>query len=286
MRFPVLATAMVILAIAPTTGTAQDDVARRSYAFLGDHLDIEIHTAASGSIQVLRGGRAALEVAARVPGGIPAFGFSDRTGKVLRLSATRGTIADFTVVIPERVSVTLWLPGNTDPLSLGLGPTALHSWPGTGSAPSRAPEPEAAGGVRIGVAPVAQPRSFARSADPTYVSENAPHVVTIPDPANVRSVSVRIEGSDFRVGSSVPLRTIPGNAERLEIRTDGPPIDLVLQLPSNVAGFMLKVGPEVAFAVNQGEARALCSPVITHAVAGGGRWFDFTPRAGRLDCQP
>ena len=29
-------------------------------------------------------------------------------------------------------------------------------------------------------------------------------------------------------------------------------VDLVLQLPSHVAGFMLKVGSEVAFAVNDG----------------------------------
>jgi hypothetical protein len=97
---------------------------------------------------------------------------------------------------------------------------------------------------------------------------------------------VRIEGDDFRVGSSIPLRTIPGNAERLEIRTSGPPIDLVLQLPHDVAGFMLKVGSDVAFAVNDGDARALCSPVVSQHVADGRKWFDFTPRDGRLRCQP
>jgi hypothetical protein len=286
MRVPVVAAAMALLAIAPTAGAAQDDVARQHFAFLADNLDIEIHTLAPGSIQILRGGRVSLEVVARVPGGIPAFGFSDRTGEVLRLSATRGTIADFTVVVPERVSVNLWLPGNTEPLSLGLGPSALHSWQGTGGrpAPAPAPAPEPAGGVRIGIAPA--PPTPQGAPDPTYVAETAPHVVSIPESANVRSVSIRIEGDDFRVGSSVPLRTIPGNAERLEIRTQGPPIDLVLQLPSHVAGFMLKVGSEVAFAVNDGEARALCSPVITQHVDGGGRRFDFTPRAGRLDCQP
>lgn len=281
MRFPVLAATMGLLAIAPAAGTAQDDVARRSYGFVGINLSIEVHTTSPGSIQILRGGRASLDVAARVPGGIPAFGFSDRTGEVLRLSATRGTIADFTVVVPEGVSVNLWLPGNTDPLSTGLGPSALYSWEGTGDTPVPSPEPQPADDdIRIGVAPAHDGPA------PTYVAENAPHVVSIPQPANVRSVSVRIEGDDFRVGSNIPLRRIPGNAERLEIRTDGPPIDLVLQLPAHVAGFMLKVGSEVAFAVNDGEARALCSPVTMQHVDGGGRRYDFTPRAGRLDCQP
>lgn len=281
MRFPVHAFAIGLLALTPAAGAAQDDVARRSYGFVGDNLSIEVHTTAAGSIQILRGGRASLDVAGRVPGGIPAFGFSDRTGEVLRLSATRGTIADFTVVVPEGVSVNLWLPGNTDPLSLGLGPTSLYSWQGTGGSPSPAPVPEpAAGGLRIDVAPAQRGPAAA------YVSETAPHVVSIPLAENVRSVSVRIEGDDFRVGSSIPLRTIPGNAERLEIRTEGPPIDLVLQLPEQVAGFMLKVGSEVAFAVNGGEARALCSPVTMQHVDGRGRRYDFTPRAGRLVCQP
>src|SRR5690606_11602884 len=122
------------------------------------------------------------------------------------------------------------------------GPSSLYSWQGTGGSHAPAPAPEAAeeqapvpaGGLRIGVAPVQD------GPLPTYVAPNAPHVVSIPRAENVRSVSVRIEGDDFRVGSSLPLRTIPGNAERLEIRTDGPPIDLVLQLPEHVAGFMLK----------------------------------------------
>jgi hypothetical protein len=290
MKFSILSTAIVSLACGAASASAQEDVVRRSYAFLADDIRIEVQTQLAGSIQLVRGGRATIDIAARVPDGIAAFGLGDRTTEILRLSATGAGSANFVVTVPERVNVSLWLPGNTDPVSVGLSPAELQRWSARGGAP--APEPGPAG-IRIGVArgPAARtapPATFGTSFSPapTYVSDRAPHVVSIPDPLNVRNVSVRIEGSDFRVGSSEPLRTIPGNMDRLEIRTHGPPIDLVLQLPADVAGFMLKVGSEVAFAVNDGDARAFCSPVTTQDIDGGARWFDFTPRDGRLLCQP
>jgi hypothetical protein len=286
MRFPTLTAATVFLACGASMSAAQEDVVRRSYPFLADDIRIEVQTPLGGSIQLLRGGRATIEVAARVPAGIAAFGLGDRTTEVLRLTATGSGNADFILTVPERVSVTLWLPGGADPVSIGLAPADVQRWSAQGGAP--APQPGASA-IRIGSAPdtPAPATALGRPATtPTYVSERAPQVVSIPDVTNVRNLSVRIEGDDFRVGSSVPLRTVPGNAERLEIRTGGPPLDIVLQLPADVAGFMLKVGTEVAFAVSDGEARALCSPVVAQDVYGGGRRFDFTPRDGRLLCQP
>jgi hypothetical protein len=284
-----LATA-VCLVFCATTLAAQEDVTRRSYAFLADDLRIEVQTPLAGSLHIVRGGRAEVEVAARVPGGIAAIGLSDYTTEVLRLTATGTSAADFVVSVPERVSVTIALPGSEDVLSIGLGTAEPLRWYArSGGAPAPAPAPAPEPALQVGARPAGPfvaPVPATQGPAPTYVSPRAPDVVTIPDAANVRSLSVRLEGTDFRVGSSQPLRTIPGNAQRLEIRTAGPPLDLVVQLPADVAGFMLKVGSEVAFAVHDGEARAFCSPLVAQHVHDGARWYDFTPRDGRLHCQP
>jgi hypothetical protein len=296
MKRPTPIAAALSLALA-TTLAAQEDVTRRSYPFFADDLRIEVQTRLGGSIQLVRGGRATLEVVARVPGGIAAIGLSDRTEEVLRLTATGTSAADFIVSVPENVSVRIALPDSEDLLSIGLGPADALRWYARSGAPAPAPEqappPEEAAAAPQ--APARGPASGERSVDriapgggptPTYVSRLAPDVVSIPDPANVRSLSVRLEGSDFRVGSSQPLRTIPGNAERLEIRTGGPPLDIVLQLPADVEGFMLKVGTDVAFTVSGGQPRAFCTPLVAQQAHTGGRWYDFTPRDGRLQCAP
>jgi hypothetical protein len=286
MRRPTPLAAAFCLAVGASAVAAQEDVTRRSFAFLADDLRIEVQTPLAGSLRLVRGGRASVEVAARVPGGIAAIGLSDRTTEVLRLTATGSATADFVVSVPERVSVTIALPGGEDVLSIGLGsadPLRWYARAGGAPAPVPPPPPEPADDDAVRVS---GPRVSVQGPAPTYVAERAPHVVSIPDAGNVRSLSVRLEGADFRVGSSQPLRTIPGNAERLEIRTAGPPLDLVLQLPADVAGFMLKVGSDVAFAVNEGVAEAFCTPVVAQQVHAGARWYDFTPRDGRLHCQP
>lgn len=286
MKRPTTIAAALCLIFGASALAAQEDVTRRSYPFFADDLRIEIQTPLAGSIQLVRGGRSSVEVAARVPGGIAAIGLSDRTTEVLRLAATGTAAAHFVVSVPEGVNVRVALPGSDDLVSLGLGTADPIRWYArSGGPPPPEPEPandddDAVSGPRVSIAPQGP------STTPSYVARRAPDVVSIPDAANVRSLSVRIEGSDFRVGSSQPLRTVPGNAERLEIRTAGPPLDLVLQLPADVAGFMLKVGSEVAFAVNDGVARAFCTPLVAQQVHAGARWYDFTPRDGRLHCQP
>jgi hypothetical protein len=279
MRFRTTVLAAAFVALSSAGITAQErGVTRRAYPFFADNLTIEVHTESPGLVRFVRGGTGQLEVTGRSTDGVTAFGLGRENGEKLRLTAVGSGRAEFVIVLPERVSVTLWLPGNTSPVLAGLDDAGRFSWQAT----QRPADPPAS----------AEPRSSSASLTsyalptPDYVAQTSPHVVSIPEPANVRRLSVRIEGDDFRVGSSIPLRTIPGNAERLEIRTSGPPIDLVLQLPHDVAGFMLKVGSDVAFAVNDGDARALCSPVVSQHVADGRKWFDFTPRDGRLRCQP
>src|SRR5688500_12699477 len=82
-----------------THAVAQEyELTRRSYSFFDTSLTIEVVSDVPGRLQVVRGENGRVEVAARVPGGIPAFALGGRTSDRLRLTALGGESAEFVVV--------------------------------------------------------------------------------------------------------------------------------------------------------------------------------------------
>jgi hypothetical protein len=309
-----LATSFLCLlaVLQPLPAAAQEfDVARRAYTFLDSHLDIAVIAEAAGTLQVVRGERGRVEVAARSVNGFPGFALGGAPSRQLRLTAPGAQAVDYLVIVPEHVTVRVILPGSL-PATLPTGAAAgTYKWTSSGaengagsvadeaaptasaaSAVSAAPALPAASGGAPGVG--AGPSSGTAGEDMVvtgrtlYVAHRshwAPSLIDVPELASIRSVTLRFEGEEFRVAASRAMVVEPGSRSHLEIRVGGEPLHLEITVPHGQEGFVLKSGSIRLAESAEGRPRALCDSVAIQSPAPDRTWLTFYPQTGRLHCR-
>jgi hypothetical protein len=213
-----------------------------------------------------------IEVAARVPGGIPSFALGGRGGDRLRLSALGGEHADFVVVVPEDASVRVKLPESRGQQTSTERSGSTYQW----SAPKDVAAPIAGPAVVV-PAPSGQTIAFSNT--------TAPRLLNIANINAVRSMTVRIEGNMFQVGGSEYMSVQNGNPAEVQLQTGRNPQDVFITLPLGTNNFTLRLGGRTALSVTGREIRVMCEPVIEQDLGNGRRWFTFTPEMGRLTCR-
>lgn len=287
-----LLTAVALAVTLPAAADAQRDVTRRSYTFLEDRLVIEVLAEAPGELQVVRGQRGRVEVAARSSDGFAGFGLGGDYTRVLRLTAVGSDAVEYLVVVPEHVAVSVVLPrGGTahvpdrDGLaSYRWGEDAQRSRESPSGDPAHARRRDAADAPLAEVAPIMPTTSAG-----LYVVHSGrgrvPSLVDVPELASVRSVSVRVEGDDFRVAATRPLALTPGDAGHMVIRVDGEPLDLVLFVPRGSSGFELRSGSRRIADVAFGRPRSYCGNTVIQQPTPHQDWLTVFPSDGSVSCR-
>jgi hypothetical protein len=292
--------AAAALLLATTAATARPcEIERRTYPFFATRLTIEVHAGSPGALEVLRGGRGRIEVAGCADRAILGTAPPRAPGEPLRLTAVGGDDVRWLVIIPAGVHVTVDLPGRgIVPVRTGIverytwharaargphapaadRPPAGTSAAATSATPSDDRGPGDARPRAGGIRPVGATRGTAL----TYHDRGVPEVVDI-DLANIRSISVRLEGEGFRVGTSLPMELVRGDPRRVAIRTDVP-IDVVLYLPPDAGRFDLRAEGVDILGVRHGTVTTGCAPVTIQRGTDGVRRYDFVPIDGSLAC--
>lgn len=245
------------------------------YNFFDSNLAIRVDTEAEGQLRLIRGRRNRVEVAGRAADGIASFGFDNTGRRELALTALGSASVDFVVVVPEDVRVHVLLPGLSRSQLFGsMRESATYAW-------------HAAGADRASIrtyTPPAEPQETARpdELDDAYRGAT-PLVLSIPRPATLSSVSVRIQGSEFRIRSDGPVRFRPtGN----DLVLDDAQSDarIVVSVPPSTSRFTLRMGGADALRFQDGFAEPLCEPVTEQYLDGGRSWFTFSPADG-MTCE-
>ncbi len=275
-----IALAALTAACVARPASAQEwQVARQSFAFAGASLKVHVDVDAAGSIQILRGAPGSVHVAARTEHGFTDAGLT--ATELLTLAASGPGPVDYIVSIPQGVWVSLQLPGRVMPESIGSWDSGgTFQW--TGREAPAAPAASAGAGAALRSTPAEG--AFDTQLFTTYTAPAPARTVSVDNLTAVRSITVRLHGSDFRIGSSRPLAVEPGDPERIEIRPAGGPLDLVVQLPEGALDFTLMAGGDAALVVRGDRAAPLCSPYTDQQLSDGQRWVTFTPADGTLRC--
>lgn len=266
----ILSVCTLLLAM-PTLAAAQEyQVTRRSYSFMHDRLTVKVDAQAAGELHIIRGERGRVEVAARSDDGFPGFGLSGSPYRELRLTAAGAERVQYLVVVPERVSVNVQLPGDRGSRSVSREGGVFHWGDPADEDAAEAPPvlPTTSGGL--------------------YVALNrtwAPSAVDIADLGHVRSLSVRVEGGTFRVAASRPLSVAEGSRRRLDLQIAGDPVDVVLYIPAGTSGFDVTSGGRRLITVSGGRPRSSCSGVVVQAPTAHQVWLTLHPRDGVVECR-
>ncbi len=256
----------LLVAGSAAPAAAQNDVSRRTFQFFNDNLVIEVLDHTAGVLRVVRGGPGQIDVAARAAGGFTGFGLAGVVKDRLRLSSLGNTDVEYLVIVPENVRVQVATPDTHDLQATPGSAEATFRWTG-------ASEGEGGLGAML-------PRGMVL----TYVNAETPQVMAFADVKSVRSLEVRLAGSQFGIASSVPLVLRQGDPRQMTISLgDAPPIDLLILVPRD-SDFNLRVGRSEALASADGELVTNCSPVILLKGADGSKRARFTPSNGQLDC--
>jgi len=102
---------------------------QRAFVFLDDALRVTIAGEAPGTIQVVRGERGRIDLTARGLGASPAAGLTGDTPSELTLVSAGAARADYVLVVPADVRVTISRAGHPG-VTLGtLDREARWSWP-------------------------------------------------------------------------------------------------------------------------------------------------------------
>jgi hypothetical protein len=292
MHTRTLTVTAVVCALA-ATDLAGQEMARGSYVYLPTQLEIIVEGDGPGTLRLIRGQEGWVEVAARARDGFPAFGLSS-TDERLVLTAVGATASDFVVVVPPDVRVTARLPDRAEAAVFGARrPLATLSWgddavPGVARQPAQQPPAPAAavtGRNPVAGTPLIGAPLRGEPAHLAYRQGAAPTEVVFPDPAAIRTVTVRVEGTEFQVRSGRPLTIRPGNPRHVELRTAAPPMDFIVVVPATTPAFRLRIGGDEALELRGGAPTARCAPLVRQELPGGRHWFTFTPAAGRLACE-
>jgi hypothetical protein len=294
------------LALLPATAAAQQDVNRRAYSFLENHLEIAVVAEAPGVLQVVRGERGRLEVAGRSLDGFSGSALGGHLTRQLRLTAVGAEAVEYLVVVPDHVNVRVHLPDGSSASVAPRAPAASFRWAGAAplgsaaapplqwaadvpSADRRASLDAAAAAAQQELRAPPQPQLLRTTGSGLYVvhsSSRTPAAIDVPDLAAVRTLDLRFEGSEFRIAASRPLAMEPGDAARFVIRAHGEPLDLVVYVPRDTRSFLLSAaGVRIAEATG-GRPRALCGNVVIQSPTDFQTWLTFRPQDGQIDCRP
>lgn len=267
--------ALALAAVLPAAADAQRDVTRRAYTFLEDRLVVAVHAEAPGELQVVRGQRGRIEVAARSSHGFAGFGLGGDYTRRLRLTAIGSDAVQYLVVVPEHVWVSVVLPHGGSADVTDRDGIATYRW-GMDDVVSESPAfddtpivPSTSGGLYV----VHSGR------------RRVPGLVDIPDLASIRSISVRVEGDDFQVAASRPLALTPGDEGHMIIRVDGPPLDLVFFVPRNGSGFRLRSGSQRLIDVTGGRPVSYCGSTVLQQPTPNQDWLTLFPADGSVRCR-
>jgi hypothetical protein len=258
-----------LLAAVPATAQ-QWQVARDRFPFGGSRLKIRVEADARGTLRVIRGAPGSVRVAGRAEQGFTAAGLADNDQ--LTLTAAGEGPVDYMVSVPQDVWIDVQLPGSSFAESIA-GRTRSRTFEWT--------RPEARSAAPVWVPPTGNPSLYT-----TYTRDVAPQRVTLPVLSAVRSLGIRIEDGPFRVRTGRPLSVERGDDDRLEIRADQPPMDILITLPAGTRDFRLEAGGAIAVAIADGQLTVRCSPVTDQRLSHGRRWLTFTPVDGSLSCAP
>lgn len=281
--------ALALAAVMPAAASAQRDVTRRAYTFLEDRLVVAVHAEAPGELQVVRGQRGRVEVAARSRDGFAGFGLGGDYTRQLSLTAVGSDEVQYLVVVPEHVAVSVQLPNGGTAHVPGRDGVSTYRW---GDAlrdrawrgPDRSRDYADAPPITDDFLPIAP-----TTASGLYIvhagGRRAPSLVDVPDLASVRSLSVRIEGSEFRIASSRPLALRPGDEDHMIVRVDGEPLDLVLYLPRGTSGFHLRSGSRRVADVTAGRPRSYCGSTVVQQPTPSQNWLTVFPSRGSVQCR-
>lgn len=260
------------LALARPAGAQESDVTRRAWTFLEDRLRITVVGEAAGALQLVRGEPGRVEVAARSDEGLPGFGLGGTLTRELRLTSVGASDVRFLVVVPDRVLVTLELPGGDTRVLSSTASAASFDWGERGTDT-----------FRTDALPLAP--TLANGLYLVHATRWAPAAVDIPDARGVRSISVRFEGADFRIAATRPLALRDGDRRRLVLSLPGEPIDLVLYVPRGAATFVLRAEDVVIAELLGGRARTRCSGVIIQRPTPAQEWLTFHPSTTGIECR-
>lgn len=262
----------LLAVLAPMPVVAQEwQVARQNFGFATSRLTIHVDAEVAGTLRLIRGGYGHVSVASRTDRGFTTAGLAD--GRDLTLTATGPGAVDYLVAVPEDVWVRVRLPGTGFAHSVPRHARS-HSfeWPAVRRV------------AHTAVGEWMPPLEDDGALYTTFSRDLAPAVVSLPDLANVRSLTVRIEEGPFRTLTSRPLSVDEGDPDRVEIRPAAPAMDIVLTVPTGTRGFRLEAGGETALLVDGESVTALCSPLTQQWLSNGQRWVTFNPVDGALDC--
>jgi hypothetical protein len=96
--------------------------------FLEDRLVVAVHAEAPGELQVVRGQRGRIEVAARSRDGFAGFGLGGSYTRQLRLTAVGSDEVQYLVVVPEHVAVSVQLPSGASTQVTDSDGVATYHW--------------------------------------------------------------------------------------------------------------------------------------------------------------
>lgn len=120
-------------AAAQEAAVQRGDVARQAFRFLDSRLTVEVTDEIPGVLRLVRGTGGTLEVAARTPGGIPAFGL-ERRGMARLTLTTAAEEVEYVVVVPADTRIRVELPDRRVAELLGrTQSSATYTWGGRGS---------------------------------------------------------------------------------------------------------------------------------------------------------
>ncbi len=102
---------------------------QRAFVFLEDELRVTIAGEAAGTIQVVRGEQGRIDLTARGAGGAPAAGLVGGSPSELTLASAGATRADYVLVVPADVRVTIARAGQPGVTMGTLDREARWSWP-------------------------------------------------------------------------------------------------------------------------------------------------------------
>jgi len=273
---------LLILALATPVSAQQWQVERDQFAFAGRQLTVHVDAEVEGTLRVIRGPAGLVRVSGRSDAGMTVAGLT--ADEHLTLTAAGDGPVEFVITVPERVWIDVRLPDRPLGESMGtMNRSGTFHW-GT-VATEQGPELGAPGS---GAGPFARTEPpFASDGGYTVFADHwTPRTVTLPDLTNIRSVTVRVEGTGFRVGASRPLVLHPGDRDHVEIRPGGPPMEIVVVVPAGTTGFTLSAGGATALIVDGEQISVLCSPSTRQWLSDGRGWVTFTPAVSRLDCGP
>ena len=265
---------LVAALLAANSANAQEDeLSRRSFSFFDNILSVEVVATMPGQLQVVRGEAGRIDVAGRVPGGIPAFALGGREENQLRLTAVGGNHADFVVIVPEDAMVKVKLPDRNWKQIGMTQESGQYTWGvNNKSAAPAAPAPRARTSALPGPAIA-------------YSDVLPPRTLNVTRLNSVRTVSVRFEGPNFNVAGNRPMTLQKGDPTNVEVRTGDEVQDLVVTVPLGTSDFKLLLAGKTAMNVVGGEIRVYCEPLTEQDLGMGRRWFTFAPEMGRMTCR-